>query len=153
MRCPACAAELRLAERVPETLYGRYVYVRCPKCGKEHVGAMPIDQEQEPRLMTARSAFREGKRDVAKKNSFDGGVAKICAGLGVFGTLIMSGALIVAGPMELGAAAVVLVGGLGTSGAVYGGWVLDNMIGAEKWLQTLPRVQLAFAAVPEGYRA
>src|SRR3954447_24611256 len=128
MQCPACAAELTLAERVPETLYRQYVYVRCPKCRRELVASMPRDDTYGPRMMTARDAFREGKRDVKEKNGVDGMVAKICAGLSGAGGVV-GGFVMLASTASLGAAAVVLLGGVGCGGIVYGGWVLDNMLG------------------------
>jgi hypothetical protein len=151
MQCPACAAELKLAERVPETLYKRYVYVRCPKCNREMVASMPRDDTYEPRLMTVRDAFREGSQDVKAKNSVDGDLAKITAGASC-ACGVIGGAVLALSATPIGGV-FVLVSGAVCGGIVYGGWVLDNMIGSERWLQTLPRVALVFAATPEGYRA
>jgi hypothetical protein len=152
MQCPACAAELRLVERVPEALYDQYAYVRCPKCAREMVASMPHDDACEPRLMTTREAFRERKAAIAKRNDREGTLAKGMLRLGVVGTW---GLAVLAGLGTVPAATVgaVVAAGLGASGMLYGGWVLDNVLGAERWLQTLPHVELAFAALPAGYRA
>ncbi len=62
MQCPACRAEVQLAERVPPALAGAFACVACPSagCGREIVASFPEARAKagagEPRLLAPAAA-------------------------------------------------------------------------------------------------
>ncbi|HEY8075120.1 MAG TPA: hypothetical protein VIF62_13445 [Labilithrix sp.] len=160
MRCPACDADVQLAERVPPSLAGAFAYVACPSaaCARDLVASFPEDVEREPRLLTPASAFaelreaarRQSKREVRK-------VVVIVASV-VGGATLMVMCMETLGPStnpppSLGGLLAVAFATLSVLLLVRVGFVVDARLGARRWIAGLPRAQLAFVRLPTSYRA
>ncbi len=159
MNCPFCACELRLGEPVPAALKGAFVYVRCAEaaCAREMVAAMPTkpaNSSEEPRLMPSRAAFRERRRLIGGKRNADRIVTILMAFGSVFGGIGFAWAVALDGGPDMSPGVPFLCAGTGVVGALVlgGGFYLDTMLGAERWLQDLPRVQLSLVGPPKAYR-
>jgi hypothetical protein len=121
------------------------------------VAAFAEQPAEEPRLLTAREAFREKRGAIVAGQSVERQVVSTC----VVVVLGVAFAVLVAAAIDgrsLDRDSVAVYAGILlmtaiTAGIVAGGVMLDMTLGAEKWLATLPRVELAFGATPTGYRA
>jgi hypothetical protein len=160
MLCPACRADVQLAEKVPAALAGAYAYVTCPSsaCAKDLIAAFPDDVEKDPRLLTPVGAYdelraesrrrsrRELRRIVAIVAAVVGGAALMvscvaCAEHDANPSAIWSSLVVVATVTT----AVLLLVRLG--------FIVDARLGARRWMSTLPRAHLAFVRLPSTYRS
>ncbi len=156
MQCPVCESELRLAEAIPETLYGAFVYVRCtePTCGRELVAAMPADGREEPRLLTPRVAFREERRAISERNALD----RAITAAGVAATIVFGLAFAFLSiratcrAEDVPAIFVVLATLGGTAMLVAFGFYVDTLVAARAWARRLRHVELVFVSKPKAYR-
>lgn len=157
MECPACHAEWRLAESLPCSVRGRHVYLRCPNagCEREAIAEFPHDPVAGPKLLTMSAARRVGHGIVLRQRSAGLIVATVLAsGSLAFGAFLVLWQWLAPSPGGNSWLAYVALFAVGLLGAlmIVAVFAVIVMIGAERWLQTLPRADLVFGRTPELYR-
>src|SRR5947208_246156 len=70
MQCPACRADVQLAEKIPAALAGAYAYVTCPSsaCARDLIAAFPPEAEKDPRLLTVVTAYDELRAESRRRS-------------------------------------------------------------------------------------
>jgi hypothetical protein len=157
--CPACRAEVALAERVPNGLAGTFAYVSCPHaaCSRDLVAQFSKDVDAEPRLLRPIDAFeqlrsqaeRQSRRELRKIVV----IVAMVVGTAALGVSCIACADDRATPAIMSSLLVVAIVTIGVLLLVRVGFVLDAKLGARRWMRRLPRAQLAFVRLPSSYRS
>lgn len=160
MECPACHATLRLGEAIPPALQGAFAYVKCPapKCGREMVASFAAEGAI---LMSFHDAKREASKRVRATPTYERILTGILFGLSVpFGLFLgIWQFLAPSGPSYDGPSLtdIIAIGVLtvlppACVAMIAGAFYLDEILGREKWVATLPRAAMVLASEPELYR-
>src|SRR5262249_10916464 len=136
-----------------------HVHVRCPsaRCRHEVIAGFPISDAEPPKLLTQSAARLLGRRIVFGRNQGCLCVAMvaICGSLGFGAFLVLWPHHAPSTRMGNGWVAYVPLAAVGVVGAlmVASLFLVGVVLGAERWLAKLPRVDdVLFVRTPERYR-